>query len=262
MECKKEHTIKAGTSHTYIGCDEPHKLNKTLSFKCGKGYTFTGNVNCQNEHIWRCNECSQRIPPGKALQHTPIKKSNESNSKMAFSRCINLISVYETEKIHFIECSHSPEETTTYRCGTKIDLSDCNKDHTILCTSCKEKASNSCAPCNNIITLEPGKPHPFVECGLLHTLVNDKDPKSQSFFCAQSITITECTVQDHKIYCDKCQTKLRKGKGGLQHSFTTKPPQAFSTPIRLDDLNKPETTQPVKPPDINETLSDLKKIVR
>ena len=35
MECKKEHTIKAGTSHTYIGCDELHVFDKNESFICG-----------------------------------------------------------------------------------------------------------------------------------------------------------------------------------------------------------------------------------
>ena len=130
MECKTEYTFKAGTSQTFIGCDEQHVFTRDLTFECSLAYTFTkclvGNTKCLNDHIWKCTPCSEKIPSRKALQHTPIKK------------CNNDIAVNEVSEHLFLpDClvKHifGPG---TYKCGKKVNISDCPKNHFIKCQEC------------------------------------------------------------------------------------------------------------------------------
>ena len=219
--CKKTKTFSKGStfiSNTFNvqGCDQPHECGIDEVFQCGYNYNWKP---CTNKHIWTCLDCAES-------KRTTL--------------CKELISVTKNVKIHFKACSHNSTENTTLRCGTKvecIDASGCNQDHTILCKVCKKEAHSLC---KKVITLQPGKAYPALPCGQTHTIVDDEETESQSYFCGQSFTPTElnsCTVKEHKIYCDECQAKLLKGTGGLHRSFNNGPP-ITSTPKVVSSKSK------------------------
>ena len=185
--------------------------------------------------------------------NTTIRESNIDGLKMATSVCKELVSVTETEPIHFTICSHTSNENTTLRCGTKaecIDQSDCTHDHTILCKSCK-KGVPSHVTCTKIINLQPGIEHPFVECGQTHILVDDEEIKGISYFCGQSITIDDfntCSIKEHKVYCSMCQAKHLIGRGGLHRSLN------HSTPLPKNNIGNDKDLI------TNQTINNIEEI--
>ena len=182
MECNKECTIKAGTSHTYIGCDEQHVFNKDLTFECSQAYTFTkclvGNTKCLNNHMWKCKECSEKIPSGKTLQHSPLK-------------CTKTISVDINDNIRFSHCNHPANIKRTWVCGTIIDYKDCEQvSHIIKCESCFE-----CA--NEIVIQEVSEEFFPPDCLVKHMF------GPATYKCGQEMNFTDCS-KNHYIKCRTC----------------------------------------------------------
>ena len=212
----------------------------------------------------RTTSCSPTINSGEDR----IKISTESNlenSKMATSSCKGLVSVSENEKFYFRECFHIINENTTLRCGTQaecVDHSGCTKDHTLLCKACYKSVPKHFI-CDKMITLLPGKSHPFVECGQTHIIVDEEETRDQSYFCGQSFSITDvniCTVQQHRIYCTTCQEKHLTGRGGLNRSFGNSHLTTSTPKVVLQSKASDSKFLDDKDTICNQTLSNIKEI--
>ena len=139
MPCENKITLPPGQKSVFIGCSKEHiSTSKAIEFVCGESFTWT---DCKVNHMWRCQDCSSKIPSGKGLKHSPPLSRSTPTRSPPTQPCPNTIEVAEvTEDTFLPNCNvkHS-FGPSIYKCGSQMDFLSCPKEHFIWCLDCGGK---------------------------------------------------------------------------------------------------------------------------
>ena len=130
-KCTKALKLTAKEEKVFKGCEKKHSFGVDNDFKCGIDYDFP---TCKENHVWECDDCLNKITPGKTLPRTPMMKKPET--------CKNNIEVKDSASDFFPPTCLAMHTfgPGTYICGTYMVFSDCQNEHFIKCSQCRGKS--------------------------------------------------------------------------------------------------------------------------